>query len=50
MKPIIFPESLLNAIPPHYVGRWRAIFSGEFEINGEKVKDCKRGYADVFED
>ena len=50
MKPIIFSKSILSTIPPHYVGRWRAIFNSDFNINGEKVKDCKRGYADVFEE
>ena len=50
MKPIVFPEAILLTIPPHYVGRWRAIFVGEFEIDGEIVKDCKRAYADIYED
>jgi len=50
MVPITFPKSMLNSIPSYYMGRWRAIFFSEFEVDGEWLKECRRVYGDMFED
>lgn len=50
MVPVVFTQSLLMAMPSHYMGRWRALFNGYFTVNGDKYRDCKIGYADIYED
>jgi len=50
MIPITFNQMMLNSIPLYYMGRWRAIFLSEFEIDGKVVNECKRVYGDIFED
>ena len=50
MIPIKFNQMMLNSIPSYYMGRWRAIFLSEFEVNGKVVNECKRVYGDMFED
>ena len=44
------PEFLLDAVPPHYCGKWRGTLVSEFIVNGKKMVDCRRIYGDIFDD
>jgi len=50
MVPVSWSPTLLNAIPRHYMGRWRITGIGYYREDGGIKKDCKRGYGDVFVD
>jgi len=48
MTAITFKDSLLNALPNHYTGKWRCVVHSEFTVNGVKKMDCKIYYANVY--
>jgi len=51
MVPVKWPQSILSALPRHYMGRWRITAIGEYkESDGTVRKDCQRGYGDAFVD
>ncbi|XP_070501614.1 uncharacterized protein [Chironomus tepperi] len=43
-------EMLLDNLPHHYCGKWRATIIMEFMVDGEKKSDCRRVYGDIFDD
>lgn len=50
MVPVVFSDAMLMAIPPHYAGRWRAVFYSEMKNTKGDFEECTRVYADVFEE
>ena len=50
MIPFTLPEYLLDAMPPHYCGKWRGSVVFEFTVGVVKQYDCRRAYADIYDD
>jgi hypothetical protein len=53
MKPIVFPEYILNNVPSSYHGRWRMVaqvFSRNSKGELDGKRECVRTYATVFDD
>lgn len=49
MQRVYVPEEILNRLPPHYMGRWRATIRLFIHENGVQKEDCHRTFADIYE-
>ena len=48
MIPLELSEYLLKALPPHYMGKWRAVINRGMKVNGVDQLECLRVYAHVY--